>query len=797
MTFPSVRPAPFLLVLFLTVPSLGAPPVGYGKIELVRDRWGVPHVFSDTDEGAMYGLGYAAAEDRAFQMYYALRIIQGRLAEVLGERPSVARPKDTTLDHDRKMRTFGLYRAAEENATRQLDGPSLSWLEAYSAGVNDYVKTNRDRLHPLFAATGLKPEPWTPADCLASWYHLGQFFAGDGTRELLHYRNLKDPPPAARGRGPVVAEPRPEWFNDAAAVVTRDDVSDEWLAEIRAFAASHKVEPSGTQPAQDGPKFSHAWVVGGGKTTTGATVLVSDPQTPVRFPSLWHEFHVAGKRLNARGVGVPGCPALLIGWNENVAWGATALGADQADLFRLKTDEDHPDQYFFEGQWRPMELSRETVRVKGGESVEMIVRRTHLSPVVTEFAFAAPNDPQVALKRVPVTQPGSDTVQAVFGMMLSRGAGELQSAAAGWHFPSVNLVFGDRRGNVGYQFGAAVPIRSLLDEHRGTAAVDGTSSQWDWQGFVPGHLLPRTLNPPRGWIASANHRPVGSFYPIPLGISTGSMGHTIRSRRLYERLGAKEKFTPRDVLDVHFDDVNGARRDIVRLGLHARDTGELSADAVAALKVLGPWLAAGARSDFAQPGAALAVQINTFFRFVNTPLAAEYGGGETGISRWLGRAAKRLSDDPKTPLDDRERAYLDSVLADAWRSAREIYGDDPTKWESAARRRVQSQKIGYFESLDGFGSLDPRHDLSVPDLLCVDGGTIRSQAAQSYTQYVPLHDVDRAMSLLPPGHSEWPDDPRSRSTVALWQAGKLHPAPLSRAAVDAIAASRKFLSAGQ
>ena len=155
----------------------------------------------------MYGLGYAAAEDRAFQMYYALRIIQGRLAEVLGERPSVARPKDTTLDHDRKMRTFGLYRAAQENAARQLDDFSLSWLKAYSAGVNDYISQNRDRLHPLFAETGLEPEPWTPADCLASWYHLGQFFAGDGTRELLHYRNLKNPPPAARGRPTPTGRP--------------------------------------------------------------------------------------------------------------------------------------------------------------------------------------------------------------------------------------------------------------------------------------------------------------------------------------------------------------------------------------------------------------------------------------------------------------------------------------------------------------------------------------------------------------------------------------------------------------
>ncbi len=137
------------------------------------------------------------------------------------------------------------------------------------------------------------------------------------------------------------------------------------------------------------------------------------------------------------------------------------------------------------------------------------------------------------------------------------------------------------------------------------------------------------------------------------------------------------------------------------------------------------------------------------------------------------------------------------MLSGAGRAARERYGDNPATWEAGARRRVQSRRIGYFDSLDGFGSLEPQHDLPTPDLDCVDGGTIRSQAAQSYTQYVPLHDVDRAMTLLPPGHSEWPDNPHSRATANLWESGKLHPAPLSRRAVDAVAASRRILSEGK
>ena len=284
-----------------------APRAADGKIELLRDTWGIPHVFSDTDTGAMYGLGYATAQERGFQMTYSLRIIQGRLGEVIGDRRR-GNGSETALTHDRTMRTFGWARAAARTAAN-LDAPTREWLAAYCAGVNaSFAAQQQDgSLHPLFQQLGVVPEPWTPADCLLSWWHLAQFFASDGTRDLLAWRHRTNPQPGQ----PQPPQPGPQWFDDAAAVVQRDDVSDAWLKRTEAFAAAHS--PGGNAGSRDGPKFSQAWVVGGSRTTTGAAVLVSDPQTPVRNPSLWMEFHVSGRTFNARGVGVPGSPALLIG----------------------------------------------------------------------------------------------------------------------------------------------------------------------------------------------------------------------------------------------------------------------------------------------------------------------------------------------------------------------------------------------------------------------------------------------------------------------------------------------------
>jgi len=788
--------------------AAAAPEAAWGKIELLRDQWGTPHVFAQSDEGAMYGLGVATAEDRGFQMTWSLRIIQGRSAEVLGDRAK-GNGKETTVQSDRKMRTFGFHRAARETA-RRLDHSTLALLEAYSRGVNDSFAAQGKNRHYLFDKLGLEPEPWTPADCIASWWHLGQFFAGDGTRDLMRLRSLGNEagqpgggaggrelriPAGPGGRERIVRRPGRIVPDDAASVIQRGDVTDEWVERVNAFAREHGLQGTPKTAIGEGPKFSHAWVVGGAKTGGGA-VLMSDPQTPVANPALFYEFHIQGKTFNARGIGVPGSPALLIGWTGRVAWGLTALGADQADLFMLKTDPARADEYRLDEKWRKMETVEEKIRVRGGRDQDLKVRLTHFGPIVNEFAFAGPQDPPVALKRIPMCETSRETFQGVLAMMRARNAAEFSEALEGWRFPTANIVFGDRDGTIGFWLLGPLPIRAPGAPDGGGAAMDGSATRGDWQGFIPHDLVPHMMNPKRGWIASANHRAIASFYPIAQGTSTGSMGDTIRSWRLRERLEARERFSPRDVLDIHYDKVNPARREIARLGLHLRDAlgRDLSPDARAALDVLKPWLAAGAPSDLASPGAVLALKFNTMFRIVQTDLAANYGGGESGLARFLKEARGKIEKDSKAPFGDLEREYVDGLLADAWRQARAEYGNAPERWPEQAQAQARRRVMGYYQSLDGFGSLDRENDLNFPALTCIDGGTINSQAAQAYTQWVPLGDVDKALSILPPGASERPDGQSRASAVSLWSRGELHPAPLSRAAVEPFALTVTELS---
>ena len=778
---------------------------GSARVELLRDEWGVPHVFGETDAGAMYGLGYATAQDRAFQMYYNLRIIQGRLAEVVGDvkvGASRRQPqgKNSALRNDIKMRTIGYYRAAERTA-RHLDAEARTLLEAYSRGVNDYIDNHPNDLLYLFEKYDLKPEPWTPAACIASWWRMALFFSGDGLREAASYYEIKEGRRQVRTFAANDSEGafRGRALRDDASVIQRSDVSDDWVERVYDYANEHNltrkvdVTPMTRRPPP-GPRFSHAWVVGGGKTTTGAAVLVSDPQTPVRNPSLFYEYHLSGKTFNARGIGVPGSPIILIGFTPNVAWGLTALGADQADLFVLKTDPNRPDQYFFDGQWRDMSVRTETVRVRGGRSQTLTVRETHLGPVVTRVAMGVRRGDEVALKRIPICEPKRDTLQGALAMMRAKDVFEFQRALGGWRFPSANCVFGDTRGNIGYKTILALPIRSPHALLEGRSAHEGWDGANDWQGILPHELLPQVINPEQGWLVTANHRPIAAFYPISMGNSTGSLGDTDRSWRLKERMKARDTFAPEDVLDIHYDTVAPIKRDLVKLGYHLRDVQKypLEDETLKALEYLEDWRSAGCRSEMSVKGTEILNLMPMAFR-QNFAAATVYGGGVSGLCNMLQTVDARIAADPEARLSDDEADYVNLILRAAWRYGTSRYGDDPNQWNQRARAELLDTKLSYMSTLDGFGSLDEEKDITYPALRCIEGGTILSQRAQSYTQYVPLHAVDESMALLPVGASEHPDSPFRLSGYELWGQSKLRQAPLSRQAVEKWAVSRTML----
>ncbi|MGE0481083.1 MAG: penicillin acylase family protein [Phycisphaerae bacterium] len=539
-----------------------------GNITIIRDTWGIPHVFSNSDEGAMFGAGYATAEDRLFQMHRNRRAVQGRLAELVGNMPGGS--FGSTVQQDVYFRHHQLYKYSQR-AAANLDVGTQRLLNAYCDGVNHYITTHAGQLHYLFA--GQTPEPWTPADCVAVWNRMADYF-GAGSSAFGKSRQQHE---FERLVAQFGLEAAIEMFvgtpvvDESAAVVLPADLPQTTVDAMYQYAIDHGFGngtplqgPPNTFSGAESAKFSHAWVVAGARSTTGAALLHSDPQTAVASPSLFYELHVRGQTFDARGIGTAGCPGFLIGFNRRIAWGLTALGADMADLFELQSTG--PNQYSYDGAPYMMDVSNEQILVRNGTPVPITVRDSIIGPVVTPLCQDVHTGEEFVLQTLPSHDAARHTVQGTIAMMRGETLATFIDALDGWRHPGANIVFGDDLGNIAYWTLAAIPVRSALAPVGPRIAQDGSASQYQWQETLPLHVRPHVINPARGAIWSGNHLPIGSWYPIPLALGTGGGGDTTRSWRLAERLAGSAVLSPADMLTVHRDDVNPARRVVLRAG---------------------------------------------------------------------------------------------------------------------------------------------------------------------------------------------------------------------------------------
>lgn len=797
--------------------ALLAAPAHASSIELLRDVHGVVHVFADSDEGALYGAGYAAARDRLYQMHRTRRTVQGRLAELEGLRTSSGGA--TTVTSDQKWRRRRGYVHCQAVAAA-LDAATRTKLQAYADGVNAWIaeSAGAGTLSPLFR--GETPEPWTPADCLAVWNRIADYFASDvETAESKALHDLE----AVGGDCDAyfAAHPSEAVIDEAAAVMQLAEVPPATLAGICAYAASvgypcdPGLAPSGAKAARAGgrlvspsagargvtdveyPTFSHAWVVGGSKLAGGSTALVSDPQTAVTSPSIWYETHLKGATFDARGLTFAGCPGFLVGFSRDLAWGVTSLGIDLSDTYRLTTTGGGT-AYVFEGQSHPIWSATDTIQVRqpgGGFSTVLFPHRwTALGPVVTELMQDVRPGEEYIVRLLPVVEEDRHTVQALLGMMAATNFTAFTDRLVDWRSPAVHMVLGDRTGQIAYWTLGAIPVRPAAHCLAGRASVPLADSTDLWVDTLPMDVRPHVVKPLGGALYSANHVAVGAWYPIPLLFGTGGSQHGERGWRLHERLveDAPPTFTDAMVRDVHYDDVNPSRRTIVRAGLHLRDEPHLpavtlSANALAQLAALESWYAGGAHGNLGEPKYAGALAMNLQFRSQQWPLLVPIWGGNN-LSHMLKDFEARL--DAHTPaapahFTPDEIAYVNGMLANGYTAAVNQYGP-VANWPAAMQAAYGTRTLPYFQTIEGYGTLDPSADVVVSGLTVPDGATIRAQYGQSMTQYVSLAYPDRSQALLPIGKSENPASPFYTNEQAGWVGGALRASPLSRAAVEAM-----------
>jgi penicillin amidase len=768
---------PLLAILF----SQGGILVAAPTAELLRDPWGTPHIFATTETEGFFGLGCAAAEDRLLQMELIRRKAAGRLAEVFGP---------DWVDADREARIAG-HAPYAPRAFARLPARWQEALRAYAAGVNAWRDAHPDAVARRFQPLGIEPEPWTPADCLLASrgiLSLGSPFSAGPVEDYHRFREL-----VARVGEAEALRQSDLVIDDSAAIVSEAEMAKD-VAVYQRLKQRERMPGLNLRPAgvgDEGRKMSHAWAVSGRRSTTGKPILESDPQLSLSSPPFFYEFHLAAGRIDARGLGIPGCPGLFIGWNRRIAWGASALGVDAHVTFLDQLTADGKG-YVFEGKPVPFERRLERIEVKGGQAVIQEVLTSRHGTVFNSLV-GSPRAGEAYLLHDAQTMDDGANARMMLEVLGAGNGAEFRRALEHYYSPGLHIVYADVDGNVGYH----TMVHRPLTPRSPRRALEGWTGRDEVRGRIPFDELPHLLNPDSGAVSHANNLPVGSWYPYDLGLATGGTGHTSRSLRLQELLQGDRKFSVEDFERViHRDDLNPVVAVLLPIARKVVEEDKvIDAAVLGLLEAVEGWDMHEATAERFPAARGLG---NTLTPYRGAGLNGVYGAGGGGVANLARELSQRVTRDGGTPTNTLVRAYLVNWLRASATGGRGAGADERTarmsRGQPAAREAARTVAIPYQRTLPhNLPVVDASLDFTSPPLACLDTGTLWSQPGNLYSQIVDLSDVDNARSMIAPGNAE--DGPFRTNQVDLWVRGTLHPAPLSRARVEALGVKAESLTA--
>ena len=509
-----------------------------GPVDVYRDSVGIPHIYATTQHDLFFAQGYIHAQDRFWQMDFWRHVGSGRIAEMF---PSQA-------DTDAFLRTLG-WRVTAEQEYELLDAESKALVNAYTAGVNSYIE-GKDAvdLSLEYALLGLpilapdyKIEPWTPVHSLTWGKAMAWDLRGNMGEEIERAVLMKTLTPEQ------VAELFPEYPSDHPVIVNK--IGGETVARNATPAAAFNIPDDVLATLQNNVSLldvalgplgdgvgSNSWAVSGSLTSTGEPFLANDPHLGIQMPSIWYQVHLECRPVsdacpyNVAGFSFPGVPGVVIGHNEQIAWGFTNVGPDVMDLYIERVNPENPNQYEVNGEWVDFETREEIIHVAGGEPISHTVRLTRHGPVISDdygplkdkgeagdeefvpFKDRAgvdlPEQYVIALQWTALAP--STPFKAIWGFDKAKNWDEFREAAKDFHVPPQNLIYADVNGNIAYQMPGDIPIRAKGD---GTLPVPGWTDEYEWTGYLPFEELPYTVNPDEGYIVTANNRVPPFDYP--------------------------------------------------------------------------------------------------------------------------------------------------------------------------------------------------------------------------------------------------------------------------------------------
>jgi len=478
-----------------------------GPVSVRRDRWGVPHVEAASAADLWFAEGFCHGQDRLWQMDFYRRAISGRVSEFAGAEG---------LAVDRLMRTLGMRRTAEREAAT-IDPRLRGLLERFCEGVNAAAASAR-ALPFEMQLLRFDFEPWSPVDILGLGKLLAFGLSTNWEKELLRADMTRE-------LGPELAARLDPGYPADNPVVTQEPWSGDGLGLAEQIDAVRRsigmaAEASG----------SNNWAVSGAHSATGSPLIAGDPHLPPSMPGIWYQVGLTLGDRFVRGASLPGMPGVYMGQNNDVCWTFTNVMADVQDLFVERVDG---DRYLFEGEWRPLEVVREEIAVKGRDAPEVLdVRLTHHGPIVNE-ALGADGAEPLALRWITLDQPTA--FPGMFELHEIGSGPELVAKLEGHSSPASNLIWADRHGSIGYKLIGRLPLRKGGCPDLPKPGWDG---EYEWEGAIPYAELPEATDPESGFLVTANNRIVGDDYPHHI---TSDWLDGFRARRIEELLRCSDE----------------------------------------------------------------------------------------------------------------------------------------------------------------------------------------------------------------------------------------------------------------
>ncbi len=515
-----------------------------------RDIHGVPQIEASADNDAYYAIGYVHAQDRLWQLEMQRRVAQGRLSEVFG--------KDS-VQRDVWFRTLDLYGAAH-SAWPALSKQAQASLTAYTAGVNA-GRASLASLPPEFTMFGLQPEPWTVYDSLAWIKMFALNLGGNFSREMGRHLASQNLDPASiavlfpdNSAGNMMLADRGSLNGNLGG---NDDGRHRDAAGMARMLAFQKQELNAGLGLGARGVGSNAWAVAGTHSADGGTLLANDPHLSLQMPSLWYVVNARGKTLDVGGMSLVGLPVVIFGHNQHIAWGGTNMMADAQDLYLERTDPANAGHYASNAGWRDFATRSETIKVRADfpaflhpryEPLTVQVRASRHGPIVSDM-FKMFDQP-VAL-RWTALDPGDTSYEAFFRLNQAADWAGFKQALALHVAPALNLVYADRKGNIGYLGAGRVPLRA---QGNGTLPAPGWDDSHAWNGFIPADRMPQVYNPPSGFIVSANNSVVGPGYPYFISQDWASPTRATRiEQMLREKVAGGRRLTLADMQRMQAD----------------------------------------------------------------------------------------------------------------------------------------------------------------------------------------------------------------------------------------------------